>query len=72
MAGGMLGEAAARPAAASYAAGEIFQITQTAEQLAVTLYSHGVANGLGLEDDDLDYFKAAAIQSRSTSASSRR
>ena len=42
-------------------AAKIFQITQTAEQLAVTLYSHGVQNGLGLEDDDLDYFKAAAI-----------
>lgn len=43
-------------------AARIFKIAQTAEQLAVTLYSHGVANGLGLEDDDLDYFKAAAIQ----------
>ena len=42
-------------------AAKIFQVTQTAEQLAVTLYSRGVQNGLGLEDDDLDYFKAAAI-----------
>lgn len=41
---------------------KIFTIAQDAEQLAVTLYSRGVENGLGLADDDLDYFKAAAIQ----------
>jgi hypothetical protein len=41
---------------------EIFTIAQTAEQLAVTLYRHGVENGFGLAEDDLDYFKAAAIQ----------
>jgi hypothetical protein len=63
MAGGILGESVARAASDSSVtpAAEIFQITQTAEQLAVTLYSHGVQNGLGLEDDDLDYFKAATI-----------
>jgi hypothetical protein len=43
-------------------AAKIFAIAQDAEQLAVTLYSRGVENGLGLADDDLDYFKAAAIQ----------
>jgi hypothetical protein len=41
---------------------EIFTIAQTAEQLAVTLYSHGVEAGFGLAEDDLDYFKAAGIQ----------
>jgi hypothetical protein len=62
VAGGMFGEAVARAGSGAVTpAGKIFQITQTAEQLAVTLYSRGVANGLGLEDDDLDYFKAAAI-----------
>ena len=62
VAGSMLGESVARASDSSVTpAGRIFQITQTAEQLAVTLYSRGVENGLGLADDDLDYFKAAAI-----------
>ena len=61
VAGGMFGEAAARASGGSVTpAGKIFQITQTAEQLAVTLYSRGVANGLGLEDDDLDYMAQIA------------
>src|SRR4029077_2687418 len=61
VAGTMLGESVARGSTGVTPAAKIFQITQTAEQLAVTLYSHGVQNGLGLDDDDLDYFKAAAI-----------
>src|SRR5689334_23048543 len=63
VAGTMLGESIAKGATAGGVtpAAKIFAITQTAEQLAVTLYSHGVQNGLGLDDDDLDYFKAAAI-----------
>jgi hypothetical protein len=50
-------------------AAKIFAIAQDAEQLAVTLYSRGVESGLGLADDDLDYFKAAAIQERTRGSS---
>ena len=73
VAGGMFGEAAARASGGSVTpAGKIFQITQTAEQLAVTLYSSGVENGLGLETTTSTTSRPRRSTSRSISASSPR
>ncbi len=42
----------------------IFTVAQSAEQLAITLYRHGVKNAdkLGLSPQELNYFKAAGIE----------
>ncbi len=44
--------------------GQIFKIAETAEQLAITFYSNGVANAgnLGLSANELAYIKAAGIE----------
>ncbi|GER84131.1 hypothetical protein KTAU_27670 [Thermogemmatispora aurantia] len=43
---------------------QILSIARTAEQLAVTFYSNGIANAsaLGLSGDDLAYLKAALVE----------
>nr|BBH93261.1 hypothetical protein KTA_14600 [Thermogemmatispora argillosa] len=43
---------------------QILSIARTAEQLAVTFYSNGIANAdaLGLSGDDLSYLKAALVE----------
>lgn len=42
----------------------ILTVARTAEQLAVTFYSHGIANAsqLGISGDNLDYLKAALVE----------
>lgn len=51
-------------AAPATSAGDILNIAATAERLAVTFYSHGIARAhrLGISGDNLDYLKAAVTE----------
>jgi hypothetical protein len=53
-----------RPVAPDDAIVQILTIARTAEQLAVTFYSNGIANAdkLGITGDDLAYLKAALVE----------